>query len=126
MANISRNFIAGKMNKVVDERLVPNGEYIDALNIRMGSTENSEMGTIENAKGNLPLTSLAYPIDGTPLSDQATTIGAFEDGANETLYWFVHDPAFTVGATGKLDLIVSFNTLTNILTYHVTSVDDGD
>lgn len=126
MANISRNFIAGKMNKVVDERLVPNGEYIDALNIRMGSTENSEMGTIENAKGNLVLTSLAYPIDGTPLSDQATTIGAFEDGANETLYWFVHDPAFTVGATGKLDLIVSFNTLTNILTYHVTSVDDGD
>ena len=41
MANLTRNFVLGKMNKVVDERLVPNGEYIDALNIRMGSTEQS-------------------------------------------------------------------------------------
>ena len=70
MANITRNFTAGRMNKVVDERLIPNGEYIDALNIRMGSTENSEIGVIENAKGNLPLTSINY-IDGTPLSSSA-------------------------------------------------------
>ena len=33
MANITRNFTAGKMNKMVDDRLVPNGEYIDALNV---------------------------------------------------------------------------------------------
>jgi hypothetical protein len=125
MANITRNFIAGRMNKSVDERLVPNGEYIDALNIRMGSTEQSEIGVIENIKGNLPLTSLSY-VDGTPLSADAACIGAFEDGERETIYWFVHDPNFPVGATGKLDLIVSFNVLTNILTYHIISVDDGD
>lgn len=125
MANITRNFTAGKMNKVVDERLVPNGEYIDAMNVRMGSTENSEIGTIENTKGNLSLTTLAYPIDGTPLSTEATTIGAIEDGSRETIYWFVHDPEFVNSATGKLDMIVSFNVLTNILTYHVVSTDDG-
>lgn len=66
MANITRNFTAGRMNKVVDERLIPNGEYIDALNIRMGSTEQSEIGAVENTKGNLPLTSLNY-IDGTQI-----------------------------------------------------------
>ncbi|NBO22864.1 hypothetical protein EBU94_05965 [bacterium] len=55
MSKIQRNFIAGRMNKVVDERLVPEGEYIDAMNIRMGSTEQSEIGVIENTKGNLPL-----------------------------------------------------------------------
>ncbi len=49
MANITRNFIAGRMNKVVDERLIPDGEYIDALNVRMGSTENSEIGVIMNS-----------------------------------------------------------------------------
>jgi len=27
MANSKRNFIAGKMNKSLDERLVPNGQY---------------------------------------------------------------------------------------------------
>ena len=124
MANFTRNFIAGRMNKIVDQRLLPEGEYIDAMNIRMGSTENSEVGVIENTKGNLPLTSLTY-IDGTPLSADARCIGAIEDSANETIYWFVHDSNFSIGATGKLDLIVSFNVYTNILTYHVISIDDG-
>jgi hypothetical protein len=124
MANISRNFVAGKMNKAVDERLIPNGEYIDALNCRLGSSEESEIGAIENSKGNLPLTSLLYPPTGTLLSASAKCIGAYQDGANETLYWFVHDPNFSEGATGKLDLIVSFNTETNTLTYHVVSIDD--
>jgi hypothetical protein len=112
------------MNKVVDERLVPDGEYIDAMNIRMGSTENSEIGVIENTKGNEVLTALSYT-DDTLLSTDAVCIGAIDDSANETLYWFVHDPNFSVGATGKLDLIVSFNVITNILTYHVISIDDG-
>lgn len=125
MANITRNFVSGKMNKVVDERLVPNGEYIDALNIRMGSTEMSEIGVIENTKGNINLTTLKY-IDGTPLSSSARCIGAIDDSANETIYWFVHDSAFPVGATGKLDMIISFNVLTSILTYHIVSIDDGN
>ena len=54
MANIQRNFIAGRMNKSLEERLVPNGEYIDALNVRLGSTEESEIGAVENSKGNIP------------------------------------------------------------------------
>jgi hypothetical protein len=112
------------MNKVVDERLLPEGEYIDAMNVRMGSTENSEVGVIENTKGNLPLTNLAY-INGTLLSTNARCIGAIEDSANEAIYWFVHDPTFSVGATGKLDMIVSFNVSTGILTYHVISINDG-
>jgi len=125
MTNITRNFITGRMNKVVDERLVPNGEYIDAMNIRMGSTEMSEIGVIENTKGNEGLTLLTY-IDGTSLSANARCIGAYQDGEASTLYWFVHDPDFTVGATGKLDLVVSFNTNTNILTYHIVSINDGN
>lgn len=129
MANLTRNFTAGRMNKVVDERLVPDGEYIDAMNVRMGSTENSEIGVIENTKGNLALTALSF-LDGTPLSVDAVCIGAIADSATETIYWFVHDPNFTSTSygpnpTGKLDLILSFNTLTNILTYHIISINDG-
>ena len=124
MAKFTRNFTAGKMNKGVDQRLLPEGEYIDAMNIRMGSTENSEMGVIENTKGNLPLTSLAY-INGTALSSSARCIGALQDSATETIYWFIHDSNFSVGATGKLDLIVSFNVYTNVLTYHVVSINNG-
>jgi hypothetical protein len=122
MANITRNFIKGRMNKSVDERLVPDGEYIDAINVRMGSTENSEIGVIENTKGNLPLTALQY--DGDALSSSAICIGAFEDGANETIYWFIHDSGFTSSPTGKLDLIVSFNVKSSQIRYHVTSISD--
>ena len=48
MTKDTRNFTKGRMNKELDERLVPNGEYIDALNIRIGSTEEDDMGVIEN------------------------------------------------------------------------------
>ena len=127
MANITRNFTTGRMNKVVDERLVPDGEYIDAMNVRMGSTENSEIGVIENTKGNTALTFLMYPPTGDGLSTDAVCIGAYADTANDTIYWFVHDPRFLISCstTDKLDLIVSFNDANNILTYHVVSIDDG-
>jgi hypothetical protein len=122
MANLVRNFIKGRMNKSVDERLVPNGEYIDAQNIRMGSTEDSEIGAVENTKGNTQLTTLVYPPTGTALSGNATCLGAYSDGANETMYWFVHDPSFVdSGYAGVLDLIVSYNMRSDLLTYHVVS-----
>jgi hypothetical protein len=124
MANLTRNFIAGRMNKVVDERLLPDGEYVDAMNVRMGSTENSEVGVISNTKGNTPLTALSY-INGTPLSVNARCIGSIADSANETIYWFIHDSTFPIGATGKLDLIVSYNVYTDVLTYHIVSINDG-
>lgn len=122
MADLTRKFVAGRMNKSFDQRVVPDGEYIDAMNIRMGSTEKSEIGVIENTKGNLPLTALQY--NGTALSSEARTIGALEDSSNERIFWFVHDPNF-FSETGKLDLIVSYNILTEILTYHIISINDG-
>lgn len=112
------------MNKELDERLIPNGEYIDALNIGVNSTEEDESGVAENSLGNIQVTALSY--NGTSLSNDALCIGALEDGSNETLYWFVHDPSFTPSAaTGKLDLIVSYNTELALITYHVVSINDG-
>jgi len=132
MADFQRNFIKGKMNKSVDERLVPNGEYIHAENVRLGSTEVSEIGAVENSRGNLKLTNISY--GSRPLSVNAKVIGALEDGANEELYWFIHDPTFAPAQdgplqtpTGILDLVVSFNTNTSSLTYHIISVSlDGN
>ena len=119
MANSKRNFIQGKMNKSLDERLVPNGQYIDALNVRLGSTEDSEIGSVENSKGNTLLTTVT--INGEALSSSARCIGAFEDGVNETIYWFIHDSNQASVSTNKTDLIVSFNTKTLNLRYHVIS-----
>ena len=124
MANFQRNFVLGRMNKDTDQRLIRNGEYIDAVNIRIGSDEsNSEIGAVSNVKGNTKLTTLRF--QNINLSDQARCVGAYEDGEAETIYWFVHDSNFTASNTGKLDMIVSFDVKDNILTYHVVSIDDG-
>jgi hypothetical protein len=104
-------FLKGVMNKSVDERLLPQGEYIDALNVRAGSTEDTEIGAIENTKGNELLVSLEY--NGKPLLN-AQCIGAYEDGARETIYWFV--------TSSSVDMIVSYNTNTQTTIEHVVSV----
>ena len=48
MPEIKHQFTGGKMNKDVDERLVPTGEYRDAMNIQVSTSEGSDTGTIEN------------------------------------------------------------------------------
>lgn len=124
MAKDKRTFTRGRMNKELDERLIPDGEYMDALNVRIGSTEEDEMGVIENSFGNTKITEIR--VQNTLLSSNALCIGAFSDDANETLYWFVHDPTFTASSnTGKLDLVLSYNANTSVTTYHVVSMDDG-
>ena len=122
MAKTLRNFIQGRMNKSVDERLVPQGEYIDALNVRLGSTENSEIGSVENSKGNELLITPEYP-SGTTYGFK--TLGSFADTANETIYWFVHADATGLGATNVLDMVLSYNIISKLTTYHMISIDDG-
>jgi len=111
------SFVKGIMNKSYDQRILPEGEYIDAMNIRLGSTEDNSIGVVENTKGNLNIATLQY--EGNPLSENALCIGVYADGTNETLYWFVTDPGN--GTLPKVDMIVSFNTETQMLIYHVIS-----
>ena len=79
---INNNFSNGKMNKDLDERLVPKGGYTDALNIRVLNTEGSDAGAIENTLGNKQLTF-------NQTSNSPITIGSVNDEANEKIYWFV-------------------------------------
>ena len=56
MPEIKHDFSAGKMNKDLDERIVPNGEYRDAMNIQVRTTDSEggvgNAGTVQNVKGN--------------------------------------------------------------------------
>ena len=47
MPEIKNVFQQGKMNKDLDERLVPNGEYRDAMNLQVASSEESSVGTAQ-------------------------------------------------------------------------------
>ena len=105
-------FFKGIMNKSSDERILPPGEYVDALNARLGSTEDSEIGTVENTKGNTKITNITN--QGVALSSNAVCIGSYADESDETIYWFVTDPSV-------VDLIISFNVKTSVTIYHVIS-----
>lgn len=107
---INKNFIGSRMNKSLDERLVPAGDYIDALNIRVSSDEDGEALSAENAKGNELLVTPQY--NGSNLVNPKC-IGAYEDGTNETIYWFV--------TSDNVDMILSYNTRTDAIIYHVVS-----
>ena len=48
MREMKRNFASGKMNKDLDERIVPAGQYRDAMNIQVSTTEGSDVGTMQN------------------------------------------------------------------------------
>ena len=79
---------------------------------------------MKNSDGNTKLVDLEF--NNIAFGSNAICIGAYEDGANETIYWFVHQPSgFIQSATGKLDAIVSYNALTGTTTYHLVSCDDG-
>ena len=79
-----KSFILGIMNKDLDERLIPDGQYRDALNVEVSASEGAGVGAIENLRGNTNVTSQTF-------TDAAKTIGAITDEANNDIYWFVAD-----------------------------------
>jgi hypothetical protein len=80
MAEIKNTFIKSKMNKDLDDRLVPTGEYRDALNIQISRSEGDDVGALETVFGN----ELYYGED-----TYETCIGKFVDQNNKKTYYFV-------------------------------------
>ena len=52
MAQVKNNFIKSKMNRDLDARLIPNGEYREGRNINVSKSEGADVGAIENVRGN--------------------------------------------------------------------------
>ena len=88
MPEIKNQFTGGKMNKDVDERLVPKGEYRDAMNIQVSTSEGSDVGTIQNILGN---EQIEWKCEGDQvrLLDGTVCVGTISDEKNDSLYWFV-------------------------------------
>ena len=62
MPEIKNTFLKSKMNKTLDSRLIPNGEYRDAQNVSISRSEGSDVGALENVLGNTQLTNLKVDI----------------------------------------------------------------
>ena len=114
MAEIKRTFSAGSMEKDIDERLVPNGKYREALNISVATSEDSDVGAAQNILGNIQVTqaiqSRSY-IGGVPQNEydgENYHITQVVDPQNDMLYRFVHTASPTQGIW--MDRIIEFNT----------------
>ena len=81
MPEIKNNFTGGKMNKDLDERLIPNGQYRDALNVEVSTSEGSDVGTVQNILGNKRVENI--------VGSNFTCVGSIADEKTNKLYWFI-------------------------------------
>jgi len=77
------------MNKDLDDRLIPNGEYRDAQNISVGKSEDDDIGALETVRGNeLVPSSSSNPSNFTPLLTGLEIIGTHVDKNNSRIFIF--------------------------------------
>tara|TARA_R110002020_G_scaffold94495_4_gene227306 strand:+ start:339 stop:7367 length:7029 start_codon:yes stop_codon:yes gene_type:complete len=100
MPEIKHDFSAGKMNKDLDERIVPNGEYRDAMNIQVRTTDSSggvgNAGTVQNIKGNKQIREHAHyeTMYGDVGENESKIIASVSNEKNNTAYFFLSSPTF--------------------------------
>ena len=82
MPEIKRVFSAAKMNRDKDARLVPQGEYREALNVNISKSEGADMGSVENILGNVLVGNANIP--------NGEAIGVYRDTGNEMIYFFCY------------------------------------
>ena len=83
MAEARNSFIKSKMNKDLDARLVPAGEYRDAQNVSVSKSEGADVGSLENILGNISLTDFGLT------AANIDVVGFFMDLNNDRIFVFL-------------------------------------
>jgi hypothetical protein len=122
MPELKHTFQGGKMEKDKDERIVPNGQYREALNISVSTSEDSDVGAAQNILGNICVTQAirGRTQTNTTLSglvnfeyDQENFhITQIVDPQSDMLYRFVHTPSESTGVW--MDRIIEYDTTKSI------------
>ena len=86
MPELKNSFVKGRMNLDLDERLIPNGEYREATNIQVSTSEGSDIGSVQNILGNTVVNGQSFSVTGV-----LECIGSISDEKNNRLFWFVVD-----------------------------------
>lgn len=83
MAEARNSFIKSKMNRDLDARLVPPGEYRDAQNVSVSKSEGADVGSLENILGNISLTDFGLT------AANIDVVGFFMDLNNNRIFVFM-------------------------------------
>ena len=119
MPELKRNFSQAKMNKDLDERLIPNGQYRDALNIQISTSDESDVGSAQTLMGN----TLRNVIENSGVYNIPTTstcIGTIALPETDKIYYMV--AASVKNNNGnpnniQKDYILEYDTLKNTIKY---------
>ena len=115
MANVQNSFIKSKLNKDLDARLIPNGEYRDAKNVQVSRSDGSNVGSLENVLGNKSLLDFTT-LPNTP--GDVVCIGTLVSESTNEVYLFLTSytdryPSQLKYTPGSKNYIVVYNSLTN-------------
>jgi hypothetical protein len=85
---IDKKVFYGGLDTDKDDRIIENGSYRDALNVRVMSSDGSDVGAVENVKGNV--LNLLPP--GYVFEEGAKCIGSHASEQRDSVIWFVYSP----------------------------------
>ena len=99
MPKITNTFLKSKMNKDLDSRILPSGEYRDAQNLQISRSQGSEVGEFENIPGNTELKNLYTGLG-------SKFIGQFTNETSGDI--FLYNSGFTGDGICPRDTVVYF------------------
>jgi len=109
MAEVKNAFIASKMNKDLDARLVPSGEYRNAINAQISRSEGADVGALENVLGNQLKVDFSLLVS-LP-SGTLKTIGTYVDEINNFIYVFLTNHTGSTYSTTAKNYIFRYDVL---------------
>ena len=89
MAETKNDFTAGRMNKDIDDRLIPENEYRNAVNLQISKSENSDVGALQTVRGNERVIDFNALLGLDPGTLEC--IGNFVDTENDRVFLFFTD-----------------------------------
>ena len=123
---IKNTFTGGRMNKDLDERLITTGEYRDAMNVQVTTSEGSDVGSLHNILGNDKIGDITGSSGLGSIVRKATCVGSVADEKNDKLYWLIEGLSATSSSLDeeyyKADAIAEYDKLTNSIKPVVTDV----
>ena len=118
MAEIKNSFLRSKMNKDLDDRLIPNGEYRDAQNISVGKSEADDIGALETVLGNTLVSNFGlsgFEIIGyKAISSRNVIIVFLTNNTNHYIYSYTPNVAPVLLVTGSFLNFSTSNPITGI------------
>ena len=112
MAELKRDFSQAKMNKDMDERVVPSGQYRDAKNIQIATSDGSNVGSLQTLLGNTDKTT------GVVNADYSTCVGVLPLPEKDLIYYFIAGGGTkNYEPLRKKDYIIEYNTITEETRY---------